>query len=113
MLKDSKGAVVVGGDLLFRGSVGRTDFFNSSVDDLLASIRRLYEELEDESIILSGHTTPTFLETERDSNPFVVGSALIILDVFMMNDRWHLLRSVSINCLARLLRDDLIKFFEQ
>jgi len=66
------GDVIVGGDLLFRGSVGRTDFFNSSTEDLLASLRRLYEELDDESIVLSGHTTPTYLNKERDSNPFVV-----------------------------------------
>lgn len=68
------GAVVVGGDLLFRGSVGRTDFFNSSTEDLFVSLRRLYEELDDESIILSGHTSPTFLKAERESNPFVVSA---------------------------------------
>jgi hydroxyacylglutathione hydrolase len=71
---ENDGAVVIGGDLLFRGSVGRTDFFNSSVDDLFASLRRLYEELDDESIILSGHTTPTFLKEERNTNPFVVSA---------------------------------------
>lgn len=65
------GDVMLGGDLLFRGSVGRTDFFNSSMEDLLASLRRLYEELHDESIVLSGHTTPTFLNQERAENPFV------------------------------------------
>jgi glyoxylase-like metal-dependent hydrolase (beta-lactamase superfamily II) len=68
------GSVIVGGDLLFRGSVGRTDFFNSSTEDLLASLRRLYEELDDESIVLSGHTTPTFLKIERHSNPFVASA---------------------------------------
>ena len=65
------GGVILGGDLLFRGSVGRTDFFNSSMEDLLASLRRLYEELDDESIVLSGHTTPTHLNKERAENPFV------------------------------------------
>jgi glyoxylase-like metal-dependent hydrolase (beta-lactamase superfamily II) len=69
--RSSDGAVIIGGDLLFRGSVGRTDFFNSSTDDLLASLRRLYEELDDESIVLSGHTTPTYLKNERATNPFV------------------------------------------
>jgi hydroxyacylglutathione hydrolase len=69
--KDNKGAVVIGGDLLFRGSVGRTDFHNSSLDDLFASLRRLDDMLDDESIILSGHTTPTKLGIEKESNPFV------------------------------------------
>lgn len=73
------GSVVIGGDLLFRGSVGRTDFFNSSMNDLNASLRRLYEELQDDSIVLSGHTTPTYLKTEKESNPFVI-SALRLPD---------------------------------
>lgn len=65
------GNVVISGDLLFHGSVGRTDFPNSSVDDLYASIRRLYERFDENSIVLSGHTTPTFLKNERLTNPFV------------------------------------------
>ena len=66
-------AIILGGDLLFRGSVGRTDFFNSSMEDLLASIRRLYEEqLGNEAMVLSGHTTATDLQTELESNPFVM-----------------------------------------
>lgn len=69
--RTENGDVIVGGDLLFDGSVGRTDFFNSSMEDLLASLRRLYEELDDGSIVLSGHTTPTYLKKEREENPFV------------------------------------------
>lgn len=68
---ESKGAVIIGGDLLFRGSVGRTDFFNSSLEDMFASLRRLNELFHDESIVLSGHTTPTKLGTEKLTNPFV------------------------------------------
>jgi glyoxylase-like metal-dependent hydrolase (beta-lactamase superfamily II) len=69
---DNIGSVIVGGDLLFRGSVGRTDFPNSSIDDLYASLRRLYDFFDEESIVLTGHTTPTFLKTEKETNPFVV-----------------------------------------
>jgi hydroxyacylglutathione hydrolase len=69
--KDNEGAVMVGGDLLFRGSVGRTDFPNCSLDDLYASLRRLDEMYHDNTIVLSGHTTPTTLETEKETNPFV------------------------------------------
>mmetsp|Transcript_21477 Transcript_21477/g.28590 ORF Transcript_21477/g.28590 Transcript_21477/m.28590 type:complete len:256 (+) Transcript_21477:113-880(+) len=68
---DNDGAVIIGGDLLFRGSVGRTDFFNSCPEALMASLRRLYEMYDSESIVLSGHTTPTYLKNERDSNVFV------------------------------------------
>ena len=35
------------------------------------SIRRLYELFDEDSIVLSGHTTPTFLKKERIANPFV------------------------------------------
>lgn len=71
MSTDNNGSVIIGGDLLFRGSVGRTDFPNASVDDLYASLRRLYERFDDESIVMTGHTTPTFLKNEKESNPFV------------------------------------------
>lgn len=69
--KNNRGSVIIGGDLLFRGSVGRTDFPNSSIEDLYASLRRLYENFDDESIVLTGHTTPTYLKTEKTKNPFV------------------------------------------
>mmetsp|Transcript_18255 Transcript_18255/g.44088 ORF Transcript_18255/g.44088 Transcript_18255/m.44088 type:complete len:289 (-) Transcript_18255:47-913(-) len=65
------GAVIISGDLLFQGGVGRTDFNNANIDDLNASLRRLYESYSDDSIVLSGHTTPTSLGRERTTNPFV------------------------------------------
>lgn len=70
---NNNGHVLISGDLLFRGSVGRTDLHNASMEDLLASLRRIYESFDDNSIVLSGHTTPTFLSRERESNknPFV------------------------------------------
>lgn len=71
---ENHGAVIVGGDLLFRGSVGRTDWPNASLEDLYASLRRLYEHFDDESIVLTGHTTPTYLKTEKEKNPFVAMS---------------------------------------
>lgn len=67
------GAVILSGDLLFRGTVGRTDFHNANMDDLHSSLRRLYERYDDKSIVLSGHTTPTYLGREREPgrNPYV------------------------------------------
>lgn len=79
---DNDGSVIINGDLLFRGSVGRTDFPNGNIDDLFASLRRLYEEYDDESMVLSGHTTPTFLKAERDTNPFVASALQRPLDWF-------------------------------
>lgn len=68
---NNMGSVLLTGDLLFRGAVGRTDIYNASVEDLFASLRRIYELYDDESIVLSGHTTPTHLKRERKTNPFV------------------------------------------
>jgi hydroxyacylglutathione hydrolase len=70
-LTGDNGNVLISGDLLFNGSVGRTDFHNASVEDLYASLRRIYDLCDDGSIVLSGHTTPTYLKRERQSNPFV------------------------------------------
>ena len=38
---------------------------------IITSIRRLYELFDENSIVLSGHTTPTYLKKERLANPFV------------------------------------------
>lgn len=65
--------LVVSGDLIFQGSVGRTDFPKGSADALFESIRRLVLPLEDETIIISGHGPVTTVGDERRSNPFLIG----------------------------------------
>lgn len=64
---------VIGGDLLFRGSVGRTDLPLSDPRDMEESIRVLYgiDGLDSDCLILPGHTETTTLGTERRTNPFV------------------------------------------
>ncbi|ALL00381.1 hypothetical protein Pyrde_0331 [Pyrodictium delaneyi] len=66
------GDVVFTGDLLFAGSVGRTDFPGGDYEELLESIRRLYSLLPLEAKIYPGHGPATTLEQEKRSNPFVV-----------------------------------------
>jgi glyoxylase-like metal-dependent hydrolase (beta-lactamase superfamily II) len=56
------------GDVLFKGSVGRVDVQNSSRDDQIASVRRLYRELPDETIVYPGHGDPTTIGAERAGN---------------------------------------------
>lgn len=51
--------------------MGRTDFLNASSEDLLGSLMRLYDLFADESIVLSGRTTPTTFGMEKQSNHFV------------------------------------------
>ncbi|HEX9695604.1 MAG TPA: MBL fold metallo-hydrolase [Actinomycetota bacterium] len=67
--------VVFSGDLIFAGSVGRTDLPRGSMEALMDSIRRVVLALPDETTILSGHGAETTVATERTSNPFVVADA--------------------------------------
>ncbi len=64
------GDVLFTGDTLFAGSVGRTDFPGGDRKALDASLRRLME-LDDELLVLSGHSAPTTIGAERAGNPFV------------------------------------------
>lgn len=59
------------GDLIFCGSVGRTDFPGGDLDDLLKSIREKIMVLPDNTVLLPGHGPATTVAGERESNPFI------------------------------------------
>ena len=59
------------GDVLFAGSVGRTDLPRADWDTLLESIRMLVERYPPETVVYSGHGPPTTLGDELSSNPFL------------------------------------------
>jgi hydroxyacylglutathione hydrolase len=59
------------GDLLFAGSVGRSDFEGGDWETLLASIRSLTERFPPETVIYPGHGPATTLGRELQSNPFL------------------------------------------
>jgi glyoxylase-like metal-dependent hydrolase (beta-lactamase superfamily II) len=63
--------VLLGGDVLFRGSVGRTDFPDGSFDQLRDAIDQKLFTLPDDTIVLPGHGEPTTIGQERRHNPFV------------------------------------------
>ena len=65
-------ATVLSGDLVFAGSIGRSDFPNSSPADMNASLRR-FLTLPDELAVLPGHGPRTTVGNERESNPFLQG----------------------------------------
>jgi hydroxyacylglutathione hydrolase len=62
--------LLIGGDLIIAGSVGRTDLPDSDHAALEASIRRIMQ-LPPKTRLLGGHGPPTTLEHERKTNPFV------------------------------------------
>lgn len=68
--------VLFSGDLIFAGSIGRTDFPRGSTETLFDSIARTVLPLSDETTILSGHGPGTTVGVERATNPFVVGGVL-------------------------------------
>jgi glyoxylase-like metal-dependent hydrolase (beta-lactamase superfamily II) len=63
--------VLVGGDLIIMGAVGRTDLPDSNHDDLQASIRKVMQ-LPPATRLLPGHGDPGTLQAERENNPYVL-----------------------------------------
>ncbi len=62
---------VFGGDVLFAGSIGRTDFQDGSFEDLRDAIHNKLFTLPDDSIVYPGHGLETTIGREKRSNPFV------------------------------------------
>ncbi|MCH0564694.1 MULTISPECIES: MBL fold metallo-hydrolase [unclassified Streptomyces] len=63
--------VLFSGDLLFAGSVGRTDLPGGSMEDMLASLARVCLPLDDSTVVLSGHGPQTTIGRERATNPYL------------------------------------------
>jgi hydroxyacylglutathione hydrolase len=68
--------VVFGGDVLFAGSIGRTDFPDGSFEELTSGIRDKLLTLPDDTIVLSGHGPATTIGEERRNNPYLNASAM-------------------------------------
>ena len=62
---------VIVGDVLFQGSIGRTDFPGGSMDTLLGNIREKLLTLNDDVLVFPGHGPNTTIGDERRENPFL------------------------------------------
>ena len=71
--------VALAGDLLFAGSIGRTDLPLSNPADMEASLLRIMSELRDDVIVHPGHGPSTSIGRERMINPFVNGQARVLV----------------------------------
>jgi glyoxylase-like metal-dependent hydrolase (beta-lactamase superfamily II) len=65
------GGFVIGGDVLFNGSIGRTDLPDGDYDTLVNSIQTKFFTLPDDTKVYSGHGPVTTVGFEKMNNPFV------------------------------------------
>ena len=70
--RQKEGGLLFTGDLLFAGSIGRTDLPGGDHATILKSLARTLT-LPDETIVLPGHGPQTTIGDERSSNPFLTG----------------------------------------
>jgi hydroxyacylglutathione hydrolase len=74
--RETDPVVVLGGDVLFAGSIGRTDFPGGSLGTLLKGIREHLFTLPETTRVYPGHGSMTTVGVERESNPFCGKRAL-------------------------------------
>lgn len=67
----SGASLLIAGDTLFQGSIGRTDLPGGSYPQIISSIREKLLVLPDETIVYPGHGETTTIGDEREDNPFL------------------------------------------
>ena len=72
---DASAGALFTGDLLFAGSIGRTDLPGGDYETILDSLARVCLPLPDGTVVLAGHGPLTTIGAERASNPFLAGLA--------------------------------------
>jgi hydroxyacylglutathione hydrolase len=71
ILYNKEEKVLIGGDVLFRGSIGRTDLPGGNHEQLLKNIKEKVYTLPDEVVVYPGHGPRTTIGFEKQNNPFV------------------------------------------
>jgi hydroxyacylglutathione hydrolase len=66
--------LIFGGDVLFNGSIGRTDLPGGDTATLMATIQSEFLSLPDSTVVHSGHGPHTTIGVERMTNPFLTGA---------------------------------------
>lgn len=63
--------LLIAGDTLFAGSIGRTDLPGGNYEKIIRSIHENVLTLPDETVVIAGHGPPTTIGEERETNPFL------------------------------------------
>jgi hydroxyacylglutathione hydrolase len=66
-----KEGILIGGDVLFHGSIGRTDLPGGNYETLISGIKEKLFSMPDETKVYCGHGPETTLGFEKKSNPFL------------------------------------------
>jgi glyoxylase-like metal-dependent hydrolase (beta-lactamase superfamily II) len=64
--------ICLAGDVLFAGSIGRTDLPGGSLPTMVTSLREKILPLADDTVVLPGHGPATSIGRERASNPYLI-----------------------------------------
>ncbi|MGI8678675.1 MAG: MBL fold metallo-hydrolase [Jatrophihabitans sp.] len=70
---DDDDAMLFAGDVLFAGSIGRTDLPGGSMAAMQASLRNVILPMDDATVVLPGHGPQTTIARERATNPHLAG----------------------------------------
>ncbi|WP_172280319.1 MBL fold metallo-hydrolase [Chryseobacterium sp. LAM-KRS1] len=68
---NEKQKFMISGDVLFEGSIGRTDLYKGNYEQLINGIKTKLFILDDETQVFSGHGNPTTIGFEKQYNPFL------------------------------------------
>lgn len=71
VLYDKDDGFIIAGDVIFQGSIGRTDLPGGSYQQLIDGIRNKLLVLPDSTVVYPGHGSPTTIGEEKRSNPFL------------------------------------------
>jgi len=69
-LYNEENKILIAGDLLFKGSVGRWDLPGGNLEELKKSVKRVLTELPEDTLVICGHYDETTIGQERTFNPF-------------------------------------------
>jgi glyoxylase-like metal-dependent hydrolase (beta-lactamase superfamily II) len=75
VIRETKPVTVLGGDVLFRGSIGRVDFPGGSFQTLKHHIERVLWPLPPDTVVYPGHGPVTTVGHEKQTNPYVGAGA--------------------------------------